>query len=471
MACSNCGQSTTTVQGFIPANCQETSTCFMEASCVVYTGPNLSCSGITTNTQLDTILQTIDPLLCAATGDYSTYNTYCLAPITTQKQFVESISNYVCTLNSTVTTFTGTTFPAYQSTVNTRFVALEVPGITCSSASVVNTDTLQQVLNKYCTKFGSIDTLLNISSANWNQCYVVSPTPTTPTQGFNALISQICLLKSQVSSAATLPTFNNTGSCLPAPLTAADTLVDTVNKIKTRLCQTGTIDTTTLSWGCVTQPAGAQNLQDTLQNILTKVTAISQALPSSWSSDFTVTNVSNGNLCLGKSIALAPLLTQDRFVASTTSDTSPGVLEDKVFPGTNVSLDFVTIPGKMIINSSGGGTGDHKVAVDGSDVDPDYLGAKLQAGGTVYGVQVFPSVDSVNEIVNLNVSINPSILFQALIDALSSNPTLYSNFCTAVAGCPSPCGAPSNVIVTYQQGTTTTTTSTTSTTTTTTTTP
>lgn len=468
MACTNCTQTTASITGFIPATCVDTNPCFLDAGCVVYTGPALSCSGIVTNDALDTILQKIDPLLCAATGDYSTYNTYCLAPITTQKEFVESISNFVCTLRTEFDTFVDTTYPANQTIIDGRLDALEVPGITCASAGVVNTDTLQQVLTKYCTKFTNIDAAINPSGANWSQCYVVGSAPTTVTAGFDVLIDQICLLKSQVESGtSSLPTFNNVGSCLPLPVTAADTLVDTVNKIKTRLCQTGTIDTTTLTFGCVSNSVSSStDLQSTLQNILTKVTQIAQSLPTVWSSDFNVTNVDNGNLCLGKSIDLAPLVVTDRFVATTASDTSPGVLQDKLIPGTNITLDYVTSPGFLIINSTGGsGTGDHKVAVDAADSSPDYLGVKIVAGGVTNGIQVFPSVDTTNNVITLNVSINAVTLFQSLIDALSSDAGLYAAFCSAAAGCPSPCDAPTNVIVTYTSGGTTTSTTTTTTTT------
>lgn len=468
--CTNCIQTTATITGFVPSSCTSTEPCALDAACIIYTGPALECSGIATNDNLVTILQKIDPLLCAATGDYSQYNTFCLAPITTQQEFVESISSFVCTLRDEYDAFVDTTFPAYEAAVEARLDALEEPSITCVSAGVTSGMTITQVLNAYCTKFGSIDVLLDISGADWNSCYVVSPVPTTPQEGFDTLISQICILKGLVESGgATLPTFNNVGSCLPAPLTAADTLVDTVNKIKTRLCQTGTVDTTLLSWGCVTQPTGAQNLQDTLQNILTRITAVAQSLPTTWSGDFTVTNVDNGNLCLGKNVQLNSLVTSDRLFAVTASDLSPGVFEDKVIPGTNMTFDFVTTPGYVIINSTGGvGTGDHKVAVDGTDANADYLGAKVSAGGITNGIQVLPSTDSINEVVTFNVAVNTVTLFTALLDALSTDAGLYQAFCSAVAGCPSPCAPPSNVQVVYTPGgTTTTTTSTTTTTTTT----
>ena len=465
MACTNCTQTTASITGFVPATCTDIPSCFLDAACVFYTGPALTCSGIATNDGLDIILQKIDPLLCAATGDYSTYNTYCLAPITTQKQFVETISNFVCNLRSDFDTFVGTTYSTFVTNTNNSLAAIQVPGITCTSASVVNTDTLVQVLTKYCTKFGSIDAALNPSGANWSSCYVVSPAPTTIIGGFNTLISQICILKGLVESggSGSLPTFNNVGSCLPAPVTAADTLEDTVNKIKTRLCQTGTINTTTLTFGCVSNSvANGTDLQGTLQNILTKVTQIAQTLPTVWSPDFTITNTDNGNLCLGKTVNLSATITPDRFVAATPSDMSPGTLQQKLVPGTGMSLDYVTAPGFVILNNTGGvGIGDHKVAINSGDTSPDYLGAKILSGGSVNGIQVSPSLDLVNEVMLLNMNVNLNILFQALIDTLSTDSTLYANFCAAVAGCPSPCDAPSNVIVTYQGGSTTTTTTTT----------
>jgi hypothetical protein len=468
MACTNCTQTTASITGFVPANCTEPASCFLDAACVFYTGPALSCSAIATNDNLQTILQKIDPLLCAATGDYSTYNTYCLAPITTQKQFVESISSFVCTLRDDYDTFVGTTYADQISSIESDLNSILSPALTCASAGVTSADGYATILTKYCTKFGQIDTAINPSGANWNQCYVVSPVPTTITNGFNTLISQICILKSIVDANIGIPpTFNNVGSCLPAPLTAADSLVDTINKIKTRLCQTGTIDTGSLSFGCVSNTvSGTTDLQGTLQNILTKVTQIAQALPTVWSNDFVLSNTDPGNLCLGKTINLASAITPDRFVAATPSDMSPGTLQQKLIPGTNVVLDYITSPGYVVINSSAGtGVGDHKVAVDSSDTSPDYLGVKIATGGVVNGIQVIPTVDTINSVILLNISVNPNVLFQTLIDTLATDSTLYSNFCSAVAGCPSPCDAPSNVTVTYQSGGTTTSTTTTTTTT------
>jgi hypothetical protein len=439
----------------------------MDASNVIYTGPNLQCSGILTDDALDIILQKIDPLLCAASGDYSTYNTFCLAPITTQQQFVETISNFVCTLNSAFGTFTETTFPAYQAVVTASLNTITNPALTCAIAGVTSADSLNTILTKYCTTLTNISTNITMGGVNWNLCYTVSPTPVTITDGFNALIGQICLLKSQVAAAAVLPTFNTSATCLAGGTN--DSLVVTINNIITRLCQTGTLNTATLTWGCLTAPAGAQDLQTTLQKILTQLTVLTQAEPMAWSGDFTVTNVDNSNPCLGKNIALATPSTQDRFVAATTSDASPGTLQDKVTAGTNITLDYITTPGQMIINSTGGaGTGDHQVLADVADTTAGYLINKVSVGSPSSGVGVGIVLDTTtptNHKVQFAVTLDPVALFTALLNATTSDTTLANLFCTTVQACPSPCAAPSNVTVIYTPNTTTTSTTTTTTTT------
>lgn len=463
--CTNCIQTTAAVSGFNPAGCTTLPSCYVDASCVVYTGPALNCSGILTYDPLDIILQKIDPLLCAATGDYSTYNTFCLSPISTQKQFVESISNFVCTLQTNFTTFTGTTFPAYQASVTAAINGVNNPGVTCTVASVTPSDNLPTILNKYCTILTNMSTNLALAGVTWSSCYTVSPIPATLSDAFNVIIGQICLLKSQVSAAAVLPIFNNTSNCLGGSST--DTLVTTIGLITTRLCNTGIIDNSAISWGCVTAPTGNQNLQDAIQNIVTQLNTVSRATPFQWSADFTVTNVDSGNTCLGKHIALATPSTQDRFVAATTSDSSPGTLQAKVTAGTNITLDFITTPGQMIINSTGGvGTGDHKVLIDGTDTTADYIGNKTISNPAILGVTVIPTIDMstpANHKLALGVNIDPVTLFTALLQAVGTDAGLKTLFCSVVASCPSPCSAPSNVTVTYTSGTTSTTTTTTTT--------
>lgn len=452
--CTSCTQSSPSITGYNPVSCTNSTSSTTNSNNVIYTGPTLSCTGITTNSTLTSILQTLDPLICAIGGNFSSYNTACLAPINTQKQFVEGISAYVCNTQTQLSNFINVTYAAYVTSINIAIGNITNPNLICTSVGVVNSDTLVTILSKYCAKFGSIDTLLDPSALNWGLCYAVSPIPTTPNQAFNVLISQICLLKSLVNtSGIVLPVFNNVGSCLPSP-GASDSLVDTVNKIKTRLCQTGTIDNTAISWGCITQPAGAQDLQSTLQNIITVVTNNAKKLPTVFSGDFVVTNVDNSNLCLGKSIALAVPSSQDRKVAATSGDLTPGVLQDKLQAGTNMVLDYITTPGKVILNATGGGGGGLTLA-DNTDATADYLINKVNGGVPIDGVTLTTSVDTTNPLshqVSFQIGINPITLFTVLIQSIYSDPGLQAAFCAAVAACPSPCSAPSNVLVTYTAG-------------------
>lgn len=313
------------------------------AKCVIYTGPNLSCSGVETNDSLETILQKIDEQICSAVGDYTTYQFNCLDDwfgdaITSEAVFVNAMTEYACEISTNLTTFTDVTFVTYQDEVDARFEDIEVPAITCSSASVTNTDTLQQVLTKYCTKFAAIDTALDISSVDWNDCLVVVTTPDTIAEGFQLLADQICVVKDAMP--ASLPTFNNSTSCIAGGTT--DSLVTTIGLIKTRLCEGPTFDRTDLTWECLTVPTFSSNQDITaaLQGLIDQVSDLIADFPHFDEGDFAVTSV--GGACDGKAIALQTPLDVDRFVAVSSSDTSPGTLFTKLStPNSSVSITNV----------------------------------------------------------------------------------------------------------------------------------
>ena len=69
----NCTTCPPTTSGCSPRNpCPS----YPDAQCVVYTGPALTCSGITTNMRLNTALQKLDAKLCTTTiGNDLTYYT------------------------------------------------------------------------------------------------------------------------------------------------------------------------------------------------------------------------------------------------------------------------------------------------------------------------------------------------------------------------------------------------------------
>jgi hypothetical protein len=471
MSCQDCssggGSTITNLNSLYSSNCSDQNPCSTDSKNITYNGANLTCSGIVTGDSIEDSIIKLNQAVCTATGNLSGINFYCLddsGAITTQQQFIETISEFVCTLNSAFNTFVGTTFVQYQTDVDARFDAIEVPAITCASASVVITDSLQTVLSKYCAKFVAIDAAIDISSVNWSQCSVVSPSPTTIAEGFDVIIDQICNINS--GGGVILPTFNNTGSCLPAPVTSSDSLELTINKIKTRLCQSPVFDINALTWNCISKPSSTTtDLQSAVQAILSKIDAISQNLPIFDSGQFTVANVDNGNLCLGKSVTLAAGTATDKYVAINGTDSTPGYLANKITAGANIVLDVTTVPGTMIISSTGGAIADEKVkAFSGDSTSTNYLDQKLGAGASSNGVSLSLTNDLIAGKVLINPVVNMSQLILSIIETLENSNELYNLWCALNAGCPSPCQPPSNILVVYDGGnTTTTTTSSTST--------
>lgn len=476
MSCTNCNNSNgpLVVGGIAPILASFNTPCSstgcpspIDAKCTFYSGPNLACSGVNTNDSLELVIQKVDTLLCASAANYSTYNVYCLAPVTTQQSWVEKISQYVCNLNTTVTTFISTTFPTYQTSINTRFVGIETPGTTSSCSTFLNIlpgDTIQVVLQKLANSVcGVYNGALDLSSVNWSQCFTVSTPPTTIAGGFTTVISQLCQIATSAGNAV-LPVFNNTGSCLAAPLTTTDTLVSTVNKIKVRLCQTPTFDINTLTWTCIAKPTTTTtDLQSAFQALLNKIDALSQNNPT-FSSDFTVVATNPGNTCLGKTVSLAASIA-DRKVAATSLDNTPGTLQDKIIAGTGIALDFATDPTKVSISVTSLPTpSDGKVKADSTDATSDYLYNKVESGPATNGITIVPGLDTAgsSHLVNFTANTDPKLLFTYLLNYLinSGDTELKLLFCQAVASCPSPCAAPTNVSVSFGGSTSTTTTTT-----------
>ena len=93
--CTNCGPNDQVTSYVFPydspcTNCDsgECPQGIAPASCLYYDGPPLACIGSDTNERLSLLLQKVDSKLCSLNPDsYSTYNTYCLAPTNTEKEF------------------------------------------------------------------------------------------------------------------------------------------------------------------------------------------------------------------------------------------------------------------------------------------------------------------------------------------------------------------------------------------------
>lgn len=454
MSCTNCNSTPITfdVQYFYNSQCNDcTSTdCAsgtLSSKCVIYRGPNLTCSGINTDDSLEASLQKIDEQICSATGDYSTYQFNCLidwlgSSITEESEFVDAITGYACEIRDDLDNFIDISFP---ETIDPRFEALEVPEITCASASVTSTDTLQQVLTKYCTKFGELDSELDLSTVIWDACFTVPSPPLSIAEGFSLLADQICQIS---ASGAVLPEFDNSANCLSG--TSTDTLEETVDLIIERLCTTEPFDYTAVSWGCLDDTA--TTLQTAFQTVVNKVSDLQQNFIT-FGSDFTVTQTDGGDPCQGITVDLATPIDQDRFVAVDGSDASPGTLIDKITAGTGITL---TNNGTDLEISSSGTTDSYEVKADTTDTTPGFLSDKI-SGSDDSGIELTPNYDSGTEMLQLLLTVDRSALFTALLNQLELDTTLYTLFCEKVSGCPSPCASPDNVQVTLLTTTTTTT--------------
>lgn len=339
MSCTDCNDSSpiSLTGSFFPGSpCTENADCAgasMSSACVYYNGPNLSCSGILTLDSVETALQKIDEQICAIIGDYSTYNMHCLPAwygetIDTQAKFVDAITDYLCQLNDTADTFINNTFVTYQTTINNIIQTIEFPGITCSSASVTDSDSLVQVLTKYCTKFAAIDTAIDITSVDWGNCFTVVSPPTTIAGGFQLQADQICLLYDMINDGSSLPTFNNYTNCLAG--TSSDSLVTTIGLIITKLCAAPVFDNDLLTSTCITIPGDSTDLTTLIQNIIDAVDASTQNYVTFDGGDFTVTATDPMDPCAGITVALATPVSTDRFVAVSAGDASPSTLVAKI---------------------------------------------------------------------------------------------------------------------------------------------
>lgn len=421
-----------------------------DASCVLYTGAPLNCVGADSNTNLEVILQLIDSKVCTTLGDFSGYNFYCLinsGPINTQQQFVERISQFACQTRTDFDTFTSTTYVNGLSNLQTQINSLNNPGITsCAELNINSSDDQNVVLTKLSNGACAIYDAIDPSSANWSQCFtLVGDAPANIVEGFNTVLDQICQLKNGGASAS-LPTFNNVGSCLATPVTATDSLVDTVNKIKIRLCLSPTFNAANLTAATCVSYSSSSTLEQVLNATISQVNTLStETIRGFNNSQFIVTPIDSSQPCLGNKISLA-VANIDRLVALNSADLTPSTLDNKFVAGTNVTLDFgVANTGKVTINATGGSSADEKVKVNSTDTTADYLQNKIVGSTDMVSINVFPF----NSDSQLKVSANLDLeaIIDSIIQELTDNEELKIKFCTLISSCPSPCDPPTNVQV------------------------
>lgn len=408
----------------VPGTCQQT-----DSSCSIYTGARLFCIGVDPNNSVELILQKLDEKICSMdAGDWSGFNYHCLTDdvtITSASEFVNQMTLQFCNLQTSYTTFTGTTYVSDKANLQAQITSILSPGLTlCAGSGVTSSDTYTSILtklaNNYCT-LASVD----YTTANWRQCFTVPTLPTTVIQGFNTVLDQICQVKASITTPV-LPTFNNQGSCLATPGTN-DTLVDTINKIKDRLCQGVVYDINSTNWSCISQPADFQGVINSL------VEEVQTLISNDVVFDNNVFAVTTDG-CNGRTVTLQEdFAGTDRLVASDSADTTPGTLADKLAAGSNITLSNVAVAGKIQINAT---VVNDQVKTNPSDTS-GYLTDKV-TGDSTNGVTIAKTVAVDNSHIILTPSLDFSYINTQWFDAVENDPDLYARFCTLICGC-KPC--------------------------------
>lgn len=460
MACDSCGNTSDTnlplnIYGSPnPIEC-ETTNCggiLIDSLCVRYTSTNFNCIS-NDSKSLENILKSIDSLICENSGGipWNTFDYACLENITTAQSFVETISSYVCDLNTTVTNNYEELSELIENIINET--GTYVPAISgCTYTGVINTDNLYQILVKYNTKFCDLNSRLDISSVDFDQCFTVLTPPTTIAGAFDELIDQICQVKASIPIAVTLPTFNNIGSCLPSP-GATDTLVNTINKIKTVLCSKPDFNAASLSpFPCV---AAGTNLQSTIENIRAKISVLVNNQIDEVGPGLTLTPLAAPEACEGQRLTIDIEAIPDEKVAANSSDGTPGFLIDKLAEGPGIIIDDTTNPGQVTISAS-----NLDVKVKTSVLDPlsDYLVAKL-SGGTDTGISINITEDTITNPSSYTANIAPIIDWDSFTEkillTIVDSEYLRSIFCNIDCNDTASCVSPSNFMVDWDEPTST----------------
>lgn len=418
----------------------------ISSKCVYNDGPPLLCIGAEENERLNSILQKIDAILCnsSSSNPFPSYNTYCLGPMANEQQFVETISQQFCTLQGSFTNFSTVTYPAGIANLQQQIDDLNDLNLSsCDGIGFSAGDTISVAITKVANFACNIESSLDVSTVEWDLCAVVDPIPTTIQEGFDFVMNQICNIVA--SNPGALPTFDNTGTCLDTP-TTTDSLVNTILKIRSKVCAAPAFNPGTYTPGCISV-SGASTLDNVLQELITQLSSVMTDLPRVFDpAYFTVSPVNVGNLCLGKQITLTgPIGGTDRLVAIDNADATPGTLSAKLIAGTGIDLDIVTNPGTMIVSIDPSAANDEKVKTSVADPTAGYLEDKITGFTDVVSVLT----NTVSNQVQVSASVNYSLLVERIIDAIENDEDLKTAFCSLVASCPSPCNAPANITVTY----------------------
>ena len=433
------------------------------ASQVIYTGLALSYIGVTPNQTLDTILDEINTAFNSVlpAPDYSSYN---LGPYhgysitqtdgtshpTNTQNFAEGIAKIVCTDEYNLSNFIGVTYAADLSATGAAISALQTPALTYSvtagGSSIVITSgmTRNQVLTATYTGVGSILNLLNVPGNVWSSLSISDPDNIL--DAFNALINYLSSLTTTVSGKQTaIGTFNATA----IGGGATDSVTTTITELISYAAGLPTFATGGITWGCV---ASETDLQDTIQSIITSISAISTNYIIAAGTGLVATAIST---CNGYSVGVDPAYTGYYKVMLSSGDTgsNAGFLDSKITSSdSSITFSIVGHQLDMVVAST---PADGKIKVNGSDASPNYLEAKIPSSSGTWGLANVSSPINSNTQLSITPTVtDPVTLISNILSYISSDPALLAQFCslqTQCAGCT--CTAPSNLTVSLGMGT------------------
>jgi len=436
-----------------------------DSTLVVYTNVPLTYINVTPGMNLQTILQNINTAVNTMNPapNYSGYN---LGPYygysitqtdgtshpTNTQNFAEGISKIVCKTESDLYTFTGTTYPANQTTLSNAITALQVPGLTYSytggggSISITSGMTRNQVLTATYTGVGNILALLNAPGSTWSTLSI--STPTNINTAFNSLIAYLSNLTTSLSGYQTaIGTFNNSANCLAG--TSTDSVRTTISSIITYICNTlPSFNASSITTSCLTTQTSLQNWVQQLVNAVDGLT--NSTVVGATNTSLLVTSTS----CGGKTLAINPSSSLVTKVLNSSSDTTPGYLSNKVSAGSNITINTLNSGANEQIQISATLPTPNQVAVNSSDSFPGYLMNKISSYGGGWGLSISttPNADNSQLVLAVNVS-DPFTFIQNIFKYVESNPELLAQFCTMTSQCATnSCTAPTNFVVAYVSG-------------------
>lgn len=421
----------------------------MDATLVIYTGLSLSHIPVSPNTDLQTILSSIDTKFntTSAAPDYSGYNLYCVKQVdgtthpTNTQNFAEGISKALCDFKTTYTSFTTVTYAAAISDLSDATNALTSPALTYVPFSITSADSFTTVWTKTFTGLTAISGAQNPSSASWGTLSITPPT--TITGGFNSVITYLSTLTTTVSGKqAAISNFDNSTNCLSG--TSSDTIRATVDLLRTRVCSLPTFVAGSITFGGV---SSASDLQGSVQNVVSTASSILQNAVVAQGTGLSISAV--GTTYQGKKLAVDPTWTGLAKVAVDVSDTG-GYLEDKI-ESSDSSLTITNTGSTLDITLTTPVASDHKVKINSTDASAGYLQDKIipMASSWGLGTSIIPSSDNSRVSIAANVT-NPNLFINNIFNQISTDPDLLATFCSIANQCiiGPVCDAVSNLVVT-----------------------